>query len=59
MWTNFEEDHLDYHEDNDKIFFAKANMFNLLGTGTCLIGKSVKDYAEKIIINFLRQTEGW
>ena len=40
MWTNFEEDHLDYHGSMNKYFLAKANMFSLLGTGSLFVGKN-------------------
>lgn len=57
LWTNFAEDHLDYHETMYKYFLAKANMFNLLGAGTLFVGKSVKGYAEKNNYKLPRQTE--
>ena len=57
MWTNFEEDHLDYHGSMNKYFLAKANMFSLLGTGSLFVGKTVQEYAEKNNYKLPRQTE--
>ena len=30
LWTNFDEDHLDYHESVEEYFFSKAKLFNLI-----------------------------
>jgi UDP-N-acetylmuramoylalanine--D-glutamate ligase len=57
MWTNFEEDHLDYHGSIHKYFLAKANMFSLLGNGSLFVGKTVKEYAENNNYKLPRQTE--
>ena len=39
-WTNFSQDHLDYHHDEASYFAAKARILDLLGDGTPLLTTS-------------------
>ena len=47
LWTNFDEDHLDYHETREKYFGAKSRLLELGTKETCLLGESVANFAKK------------
>lgn len=48
LWTNFDEDHLDYHQSNENYFYAKSKLLALCENGSSFIGESVDDFAKKI-----------
>ena len=48
LWTNFDEDHLDYHESVEEYFFSKAKLFNLIDNDKVFVGRTVSDFAKKI-----------
>lgn len=48
LWTNFDEDHLDYHQTEEKYFHAKSRLLELGTTDNLLIGGSVANFADKI-----------
>lgn len=47
IWTNFDEDHLDWHKDMREYFLAKANLVNALAGENLTVGSSVALYAKK------------
>jgi UDP-N-acetylmuramoyl-L-alanyl-D-glutamate--2,6-diaminopimelate ligase len=50
-WTNFSQDHLDYHGDEQRYFDAKAGILELLAEGTPLLTTSA-DVAERLRMRF-------
>ena len=48
LWTNFEEDHLDHHKNEEEYFLAKANLFDKVGKGCVMIGRSVAEKAAEL-----------
>jgi UDP-N-acetylmuramoylalanine--D-glutamate ligase len=48
LWTNFDEDHLDYHKTRENYFYAKAKLLELTADGSVMVGQTVNDFAKKI-----------
>ena len=48
LWTNFEEDHLDHHKDEEEYFLAKANLVGNTGKRSVWVGRSVSEKAREL-----------
>ena len=48
LWTNFDEDHLDYHESKSDYFHAKSRLLKLGEDGSLFIGETVNNFAKKV-----------
>jgi UDP-N-acetylmuramoylalanine--D-glutamate ligase len=48
LWTNFDEDHIDYHKTKENYFYAKAKLLELTADGLVMVGQTVNDFAKKI-----------
>ncbi len=48
LWTNFDDDHLDYHGTMESYFSAKAKLLELTPRNQCFIGESVMNFADKL-----------
>ncbi len=47
VWTNFDQDHLDWHTDMREYFDAKFGLVKMLKKPVFIAGQSVADYAQK------------
>lgn len=47
VWTNFDQDHLDWHTDMREYFDAKFALVKMLKKPVFIVGQSVADYAKK------------
>jgi UDP-N-acetylmuramoylalanine--D-glutamate ligase len=57
LWTNFDSDHIDHHGTEERYFYAKAKLLELVKTGTVMIGESVQRFALKINHNLPIQSQ--
>tara|TARA_A100001015_G_scaffold128042_1_gene142010 strand:- start:1403 stop:2710 length:1308 start_codon:yes stop_codon:yes gene_type:complete len=57
LWTNFDLDHIDHHGTEEKYFYAKAKLLELVKNGQVMIGESVHRFALKINHNLPIQTQ--
>ena len=48
LWTNFEEDHLDHHKNEEEYFLSKANLVENAGKGCVMVGRSVAEKASEL-----------
>ena len=51
FWTNFEDDHLDYHQNRQDYFLSKMRLIERT-SGPCFAGESVKFAARKLGIKY-------
>ncbi|MDG0965251.1 MAG: UDP-N-acetylmuramoyl-L-alanine--D-glutamate ligase [Opitutales bacterium] len=57
LWTNFDEDHIDYHSTRENYFFAKAKLLEQTGDGLAIVGSTVSNFAQKIHYNLPQQCD--
>lgn len=57
LWTNFEEDHLDHHKNEEEYFMAKANLAGKVQEGSVMIGRTVFEKARELGHTFQSSTE--
>ena len=55
LWTNFDQDHIDYHGNLEKYFYSKAKMLDFVKNDKCFLGKSVSRYAKSLGLNLSGQ----
>ena len=48
LWTNFGEDHLDHHKNEEEYFLSKANLVENAGKGCVMVGRSVAEKAREL-----------
>ena len=51
LWTNFDQDHIDYHGNLEKYFYSKAKMLNFVKNDKCFLGQSVSRHAKILGLN--------
>ena len=57
LWTNFDSDHLDWHESLEEYFYAKVNLVKALTKEIFIAGSSVEKYANNFAYKLPSFTE--
>ena len=51
LWTNFDQDHIDYHGNLENIFIPKQRCLIFVKNDKCFLGKSVSRHAKSLRLN--------